>query len=122
MICGTPYSPAKAFVEFAHNFYIALSEQNFGEALSRLDMSKRKWTKTEIEIEISKICKGSTVCSPVGIKKSASPVLEESEDKDTYILTHKIPCNDKWLDQCVVFKFERSKGEYFKVVLAEFIC
>ncbi len=116
MITGTPYSNGKAFINFAQKFIDALSNNNYGEALSKLDMTEKKWKKTDLQ-KIIKIKFGnSTINSINEMKKSASPILTKI-DSDTFDLSYKLPVNKKWSEHSIIFQFKRSKGEYFKVQL-----
>ncbi len=120
MIVGTSYSPAKAFINFAHQFLEALSENDYGKALSKLDMTQKKWTKDILKKKIEEITSGKGISSPLGIKKSASPEIDSKQDNNIYILKHKVSSEGKWLNSNVLFKFERVKGEYFKITFNGF--
>jgi len=114
MIAGTSYSPAKAFVSFAREFFEALARRDYGAALRKLDSSGGTWSKKELLAELERATGGSEVCSPSGFTESASPVLEDTPSG--YVLRHRLPIGGKWAEGKAVFEFTRKpETEYFKV-------
>ena len=119
MIAGTEYSPSKAFIEFARNFFESLAVDDFQGALGQLDKSEKSWSKSSISGDLKKVLNGRWVCSAKSFRKSASPELEVGLNE--YMLRHRIPCEGKWSDAKVNFCFRQKEGTgYYYVYLIGF--
>jgi hypothetical protein len=119
MIAGTSYSPAKAFVMFAREFFEALATKDYGAALRRLDSTARTWSKNELLAELTSVCGGGELCSASAFTQSASPELVETSSG--YVLRHRLPVGGKWSSAQAVFEFTQKPGtEYFKAELRGF--
>lgn len=117
MIVGSSYSPAKAFVGFAREFFVSVADGDYGAALSRLDMTNRKWTKAELQGRFAEVLGGQEIGSASGFVQSASPLLEEI-DSDRYVLHHRVPLARGWSNAIVTFQFTRKpETDYFHVEL-----
>jgi hypothetical protein len=118
MIAGTAHSPGKAFIAFAREFFEALAHDDVGSALSRLDMTKRKWTGNEIRQRIGFVTGGKGLCSPSGLAQSASPTLDQP-DVDEYLLSHRLPVSGSWSSSFAIFRFTRKPNTgYFYAELS----
>jgi hypothetical protein len=119
MITGTSYSPGKAFISFAREFFEALAKNDFQDALRRLDSSSKRWSKRELLLQINSLTDGAGICSALGFKNSAAPDLEQITSG--YVLRHRLPIHNNWSNSKAVFEFIRKPGtEYFKVNLLGF--
>lgn len=119
MITGSSYSPAKAFINFARDFFEAMAKEDFQLALSGLDVSSKRWSKKELLSSLNAVIGSERICSPKGLTQSASPELEETES--SFILRHRLPVNGKWIQARAVFEFTLKKNsDYFKVSLSGF--
>jgi hypothetical protein len=119
MIPGTSYSPAKAFITFARDFFEALAKEDFQAALGGLDISSKRWSKKELLASLSTVIGSEHICSASGLTQSASPELEQSESG--YILRHRLPVQGKWVKAKAVFEFTQKPGtDYFRASLRGF--
>jgi hypothetical protein len=119
MIAGTSYSPGKAFITFARNFFEALAKNDYQTALGKLDSSAKRWSRRELHLQIDSLTRGVGICSALAFKFSASPILEQTVSG--YVLRHKLPVQNKWSDITAVFEFTRKPAtEYFSVTLLGF--
>jgi hypothetical protein len=118
MICGTPYSPAKAFIEFARDFFEYLARGEYGSALGKLDASAlQRWDKVTLQRAISSATGGALITSADGLTQSAKPSVEEVSSGE-YILKHRLPLEGKWGSAYAIFRFRQKPGtEYFHVEL-----
>ena len=118
MIVGTSYSPGKAFITFAKDFIREVSLGHFGAAIAGLDVDDEghRWSKQELLASIRNAGLES-LSSPDGIAASAEPKLDEKVAGDVFELTHRLPQDGKWTEAQVTFRFERRKGDYFRVLL-----
>ncbi len=119
MISGTKYSPAKAFISFAREFFEALAIDDYQSALGKLDSSEIRWSKKKLIEQLNLVTGHEKICSSVEFTKSASPQIEKSEFG--YTLIHRLPVNGKWIDAKVIFDFVRKpETDYYKVWLRGF--
>jgi len=119
MIPGTSYSPAKAFISFAREFFEALAKNDFQAALGGLDTSSKRWSKKELLDQLNLVIGTERICSAVGFSQSASPKLEQVDSG--YILRHRLPVQGKWSKAKVVFEFtQKPDTGYFRVSLCGF--
>lgn len=119
MIPGTSYSPAKAFISFAREFFEALAKKDYQAALGKLDSTERRWSKKDLLAQLSEVIGKELICSTVGFTQSASPQLEEAEE--VYKLRHRLPVQGKWAKAKAVFEFTRKPGtDYFRASLRGF--
>jgi hypothetical protein len=119
MIPSTPFSPAKAFVAFARDFFEALAIEDYQTALGRLDSTTKSWPKKELIAKLSEVIGSEHICSAQGFTQSASPKLEEFES--TYVLYHRLPIQGRWSKAKAVFEFIKKPGSgYFRVILRGF--
>jgi len=119
MIPGTSFSPAKAFISFAREFFEALAKDDFKAALGGLDVSSKRWSKKELVAQLNTVIGTAHICSATGLTQSASPELEQTELG--YILRHRLPAGGKWAKAKVVFEFVQKPGtQYFRVNLRGF--
>lgn len=117
MIPGTSYSPSKAFISFAREFFERVAAGNYGAALGKLDSTAKRWTKSQLLALINTASGNLGLSSCQGITQSASPTMIEESD-DVYVLTHRLPIAGKWASAKAVFRFSRKAGtEYFHVEL-----
>lgn len=118
MIVGTSYSPAKAFVAFATEFIRNVASSDFGKATSGLDAADdgHRWTKRELVAALQRVTPDG-ISPPDGLARSAEPQLEEKTPGEVFEVSHRLPSNGKWTDAVVTFRFERQRGEYFRVLL-----
>jgi hypothetical protein len=118
MICGTSYSPAKAFTVFAKDFFGYLARGEYGSALGKLDASAlQRWDKATLQRAISSATGGALITSTNGLTQSAKPSVEEVSSGE-YTLKHRLPIEGKWGSAYAVFRFRRKPGtEYFHVEL-----
>jgi hypothetical protein len=121
MIVGTEYSPGKAFINFARDFIRAVAQGDFGTALAGLDTGDdgHRWSKADIVRQLSQVVSGH-LSVPEGIVRSAEPTLAELVPGEVFALRHRLPVDGKWSNGAVSFRFERKRGEYFRVVLVGF--
>lgn len=118
MIAGTTHSPGQAFIAFAREFFEAVARDDLGTALSKLDMTKRRWTASELRQRIGTATGNKGLCSPAGLSRSASPTLDQPE-VDVYLLSHRLPVADCWSPAYAVFRFTRkSNSGYFHAELS----
>ena len=116
MISGTPYSPAKAFISFARDFFDALARDDVQAALSRLHPV---WSKKKFLSQLKDFIGSEHICSFENFTRSASPILKQSESG--YILYHALPVQGKWSNIKAVFEFTQKPGTgYFLVSLRGF--
>jgi hypothetical protein len=52
MISGTSYSPSKAFIEFARDFFESLAKNDYGAALGGLDARGKQWNRQKLASSI----------------------------------------------------------------------
>lgn len=117
MIVGTSYSPPKAFISFAREFFERVAAGNYGAALGKLDSTAKRWTKSELVALLNAASGGVGLSSCERIARSASPTIIE-ESTNVYVLKHRIPIAGKWAPAKAVFRFSRKAGtEYFHVEL-----
>ena len=109
MIAGTEYSPEKAFIAFARQFFEQMAEGNYGAALSGLDFVDRRWSKAELVATFSAALGDQTICSTNGFTKSASPSVSELTSGH-FVLRHKVPADSKWSSAVAIFHFIRKPG------------
>lgn len=96
MICGTPYSPAKALIAFARDFFEYLARGEYGSALGKLDASAlQRWDKVTLQRAISSATGGVLITSADGLRQSAKPSVEEVSSGE-YILKQRLPLEEKW--------------------------
>ena len=95
MIPGTSYSPSKAFIAFAREFFEALAVEDYQAALNKFDVSTKKWSKKNLLSELKAVIGENSICSAKGFSQSASPVLEQTESG--YMLEHRLPVQGKWI-------------------------
>jgi hypothetical protein len=119
VIVGSSWNYAKNFFEFARKFILALSNDDFGAALARLDRSKRRWTGQELLAAIRQRESGK-ITSPLGHERSASPQLTTPVPNEVFEVCHRLPVDGRWSETVVRFRFERARGEYFHVELLGF--
>jgi hypothetical protein len=121
MIVGTPYSPQKAFVTFAREFFESLARKDYAEALSALDTSESRWSKEVLAQRIASVLGGGvTIGSAANFTRSAEPQLSELEPGH-FELSHRIPISSGWSEARANFRFVRKPGtEYFHVTLSGF--
>jgi hypothetical protein len=117
MIAGTDYSPQKAFVAFAREFFEHVANDNWGQALAGLNQSAKRWSKVELQSELRAALSGESVISPLLLTQSASPELIELEP-DTFALNHRVPTQRGWASTQLAFRFVRKPGTgYFHAYL-----
>jgi hypothetical protein len=115
MIPGTSYSPSKAFIGFAREFFDHLAGGDYGSALRKLDGTATRWTKKQLQSLIDSATNGVGLCPCSGLTKSASPSVEEVS-AGIYVLSHRLPVDGKWGP--AVFRLSQKEGtEYFHVEL-----
>ncbi len=118
MIAGTSYSPAKAFIAFARDFFEHLSIGNYGSALGKLDTSAlQRWDKVSLQRALSAATDGLKTTSANGLTQSAKPVVEELAIGE-YMLKHPLPLEGRWGSAYAVFRFKQKPNTgYFHVEL-----
>jgi len=120
MIPGTSYSPSKAFIAFAREFFEALAVEDYQAALSKFDVSAKSWSKKNLVSELKAVIGTNSICSAKGFTQSASPVLEQTESG--YILEHRLPVQGKWAKAKAIFEFvQKPNSDYYSVVLRGFM-
>ena len=121
MIVGTPYSPQKAFISFAREFFESLARKDYAAALSELDTSESRWSKEVLSERIaSALGRGVNIASAVNFTRSAEPQLSEPEPGH-FELSHRIPISSGWSEARANFRFVRKPStEYFHVTLSGF--
>lgn len=121
MISGTSYSPSKAFIEFARDFFESLAKNDYGSALGGLDARGKQWNRQRLASSIGAATAGQGLSTCIGITQSASPILTEI-GPGVYSLQHRLPVAGKWAKPYVVFLFtQKLRSDYFYVTLEE-IC
>ena len=118
MIVGTRWSYERAFGEFARTFIDCLVNDDVRGALSHLDQSERKWTKSQIERALSSVTAGRL--SPRPTTRSAAPRFTVEREGEIFELVHRLPVDGRWSDAKVLFRFSRGRGDYFHVNLLGF--
>jgi hypothetical protein len=118
MICGTSYSPAKAFIAFARDFFEYLARGEYGSALGKLDASAlQRWDKVTLKRAIGSATGGVLINSANGLTQSAKPSVEEVSSGE-YTLKHRLPLEGKWGSAYAIFRFRQKPGTgYFHVEL-----
>jgi hypothetical protein len=116
MIAASTWNYANNFFDFAKQFIRALSVGDFGAALSRLDQSRHRWTRNELETLLRRHEAG-TVTSPDGHARSAEPTLIQTASNDLFEVLHRLPIDGRWSNTAVRLRFTRAKGDYFRAEL-----
>jgi hypothetical protein len=120
MIYGTRYSPGKAFIEFARDFFEAIARSDFQSALGQLDARERRWSKKALMAELQRVIGKNSLCSAVDFAQSANPELIALEN-GSYQLVHRLPVAGKWSNAVARFEFvAKSHGNQFSVFLIGF--
>lgn len=119
-IVGTAYNLPKAFIAFAREFIAALAREDFGRAVGRLDAGDegRRWSKADVVAALARLARGR-VTSPEGHTRSARPTCTSIEADRVFEVVHRLPIDGKWSDVVAVFRFSRTRGEYFRAQLVE---
>ena len=119
VIYGTSYSPQKAFVDFAREFLEHVASGDVSAALAGLDANEdgSRWSKPQLAEALNAAVGSGTVTTPSGHARSAVPLLETIDDRQTYELSHRLPVDGRWSDAVVVFRFKRRTGQTFSVRL-----
>jgi hypothetical protein len=119
VIAGTSYSPAKAFITFAREFFEALAREDYQAALGGLDSTERRWSKQELLSQLGAVIGEARVCSPAGFEQSATPQVERTDLG--YRLRHRLPVQGKWVRAVAVFEFvQKADTDYYRVNLHGF--
>lgn len=119
MIPGTSFSPGKAFIAFARDFFEALAQEDYQAALGKLDLSVKAWSKKSLLAELKTVIGTNSICSAKGFTQSASPLLKQTESG--YRLEHRLPVQGKWAKARVIFEFiQKPNSGYYSVVLCGF--
>ena len=120
MIYGTRYSPGKAFIKFARDFFEAVASSDFQSALGQLDANDRRWSKSQILSELDRVIGDQMLCSTAGFRSSAEPVLIALDCGD-FQLVHRLPVDGKWSMAKARFEFAAKRhGNQFSVHLMGF--
>lgn len=120
MIYGTRYSPGKAFIEFARDFFEAVASCDFQSALGQLDANDQRWSKSLLLSELNRVIGDQTICSTAGFRHSAEPELIVIEGGN-YHLVHRLPVDGKWSTAKARFEFvAKHQGNQFSVHLLGF--
>lgn len=72
MIAGTAYSPSKAFIAFAREFFESIANDDVHAALARLDVSTKRWTKKELLTQLGAAIGSERVCSAIFVPNESS--------------------------------------------------
>jgi hypothetical protein len=116
MITGTPWSPGTAFIAAAHNILEGAAAGDFGVAFQHLDTNDdgSRWSKAAFLSDVAAIAPGS-ITSPGTLRRSAEPQLTGTGD--VYLLQHRIPVDGAWSAACLLLRFNRVRGEQFRMQL-----
>ena len=117
MIAGTSFSPAMAFIAFAHEFLDLVAMGEHGAALGRLDQRTVRWTRKRLQAAIDANTNRAGLCSRQGMTQSACPCMEEVSP-GVFVLSHRLPVAGKWAAAKAIFRFTQKAGtDYFHVEL-----